>query len=94
MKRYLSLQDICGNDFTSVAVKERQSCAERRGGDTPEDSLGDNASPAWLSLVDGFVEEVVEEQRFKFAILGVSSSDITKENTLDDATTSPHLSNA
>lgn len=91
---YLCLEDVRGDDLTPVAVEERQSSAEGRRRDTPEDGLSDDASPAGLRLVDGLVEEVVEEQRLKVGRLRVGGGDVTKENGLDDATTTPHAGDA
>ena len=49
----LSLKDIGGNDLTPVTVQEGKGRREGRSGDTPENSLSDDASPAGLSLVYG-----------------------------------------
>ena len=49
---YLSLQEVGRDDLTPIAIEEGQGGAESGGGDTPEDSLSDDSSPARLSLVD------------------------------------------
>jgi hypothetical protein len=48
----LRLKEVGWDYFTAVAVEEGKRRAERRGGDTPEDSLRNDASPAWLCSVD------------------------------------------
>ena len=42
----------------------------------------------------GLVEEVVEEERLDLDVLLVCRGDVTKEDTLDDTTATPHLSDA
>ena len=56
----LRLQKICWEVFRAVPIIPAESSAESRGRYTPQRPLTDNISPAILSLVDGFVEEVVE----------------------------------
>lgn len=68
----LGLEEVGGQVLGSVAVVEGQSGAEGGGGDAPESTLGDNISPARLSLVDGLVEEVVEEQVLKVGVGAVT----------------------
>jgi hypothetical protein len=48
----LRLKEVCGDYFTAIAVEEGKCRAERRGGDTPENGLRNDASPAWLCFVD------------------------------------------
>lgn len=90
----LSLQEVGRDDLTTVAVEEGKSSAEGRSRDSPEDGLGDNATPAWLGGVDSLVEEVVEEKRLEALVLLERSGNITKEDTLDDAAATPHRRNA
>ena len=90
----MSLEEVSGDNLAPVTIEEGKSSGESGGGDTPEDGLGDDATPAGLCLVDGLVEEVVEEQRLKVLRLLVGRGDVTEEDRLDDATTTPHLSNA
>lgn len=49
----LGLEDVGGDNLAPVAVQEGKGCREGRSGDTPEDGLSDDASPARLSLMDG-----------------------------------------
>ena len=56
--------------------------------------LGLNSlSPARLSLVDGLVEEVVEEQVLEVGVAAVGLGDVLKEDGADDAATTPHEGN-
>lgn len=48
----LPLNEIGWENVTAVAVEEGKGCAERRDGDSPEDSLSNDAAPAWLCFVD------------------------------------------
>ena len=91
---HLALQQVGGQDLAAVTVEEREGSAEGRKGNAPDDGLGHDAPPAGLRLVDGLVEEVIEEQRLKVLGLLVCGGDVTEEDRLDDATTTPHLSNA
>ena len=49
---YLSLNKVGRNYFTAVTIKEGQGRAERGSRDAPKNSLGNDTSPARLSLVD------------------------------------------
>jgi hypothetical protein len=49
----LSLQKIRRKNFTSIAIKESEGCAERRSGDTPENGLRNDASPTRLRFMNG-----------------------------------------
>lgn len=90
----LSLEEVGGNHFTPVTIEEGKGSRESGGGNTPEASLSDDTPPSGLCFVNSLVEEVVEEQRLEVLVLLVSGSDVTKEHTLDDTSTSPHTSNA
>jgi len=52
-KTYLGLEKVGRHDFAPVTVEERESSAEGWGGDSPKNSLGNDAPPAWLSGVHG-----------------------------------------
>ena len=90
---HLCLQKVSGDNLAPVTVEESKRGAERRGGDTPEGSLGVDTPPAGLGFVNGFVEEVVEEEGLEAGILDVGGGDVTEEDRLDDATTTPHPGN-
>lgn len=79
---YLRLEDVRRNDLRAVAVEEGKRSAERRSGDTPEDSLGDDSSPAGLRLVDGLVEEVIEQEGLEVGGLLVGLGDVVQEDRL------------
>jgi hypothetical protein len=53
----LSLEEVGRDNLAPVTVEEGQCSAEGGCGDTPEDGLCDDTSPAGLSLVDGFIGE-------------------------------------
>ena len=91
---HLGLEKVGGDDLAPVTIEEGKSGGERRGRDTPENSLGVDTPPTGLSLVDGLVEEVIEEQRFEVVVLLVRSGDIAQEDRLDNAATTPHTRNA
>lgn len=57
----LRLQKICWEVLGAVPIIPAESSAESGRRNTPQRALADNVSPAVLSLVDGFVEEVVEQ---------------------------------
>jgi len=83
----LSLQEVRWQGLGPVAVEEGQRSREGRCRNTPEGGLGDDASPAWLSLVDGLVEEVIEEQRLELGLAAEGRGDVTEEDGSDDAAT-------
>jgi hypothetical protein len=49
----LGLEEVGRDDLAAVPIEEGERSAEGRGRDTPENSLGDDATPARLRLVDG-----------------------------------------
>lgn len=51
----LSLKHVGGHNLTPVTVEERERSAESWRGDTPKDSLCNNAPPPWLRLGNGYV---------------------------------------
>lgn len=86
----LSLEEVGGEVLGAVTVEPRQSGGEGGSRDTKEGSLGNDVSPAWLSLVDGLVEEIVEEKVLELRLLTVGVGDVLEEDGSDDAATSPH----
>lgn len=86
----LGLEEVGGEVLGTVTVVEGQSGAEAGSGDTPEGALGDNVSPALLCVVDGLVEEVVEEEVLEVGVAAVGGSDVLEEDGADDAATAPH----
>ena len=86
----LGLEEVGGEVLGTVTVVEGQSGAEAGSGDTPLGALGDNVSPALLCVVDGLVEEVVEEKVLEVGVVAVGLSDILEEDGADDAATAPH----
>ena len=49
-----------------------------------------DVAPAWLRLVDGLIEEVIEEQVLEVWVGAVGLGDVFQEDRADDATTTPH----
>lgn len=89
----LSLEEVGGEVLGAVAVEPAESGAEGGGWDTEESGLGDDVSPAGLRLVDGLVEEVVEEEVLEVGVAAVSSGDVLQEDGSDDASSAPHEGN-
>lgn len=89
----LGLQQVGGEVAGAVAVVEAEGSAESGGGDTPESALADDVSPAALGLLDGGVEELVEQEVLEVGVLAVSVGDVLEEDGADDATTTPHEGN-
>lgn len=56
-------------------------------------ALGDNVTPSLLSLVDGRVKEVVEEEVLEVGVGAVCLGDILQEDRSDDTSTTPHERN-
>lgn len=90
----LGLEQVSRQTSTAVTIVKGQSRGKGRGGDTPFGSSGHDVSPAVLGLVDGLVEEGVEEQILEVGVLTVSLGDLTQEDRADNAATSPHEGNA
>jgi len=88
----LSLEKGSRETFGSVTVEEGEGGGESGSGDTPESTLSDDSAPSRLSLVDGLVEEVVEEKVLEVLVLLVSVGDVTEEDRSDDASSTPHES--
>jgi len=86
----LRLEQVGGQVLGAVPVEPRESGGECRGRYAEESSLGDDVAPAWLRLVDGLVEEVVEEEVLKVGVGAVGGRDVLEEDGADDAATTPH----
>lgn len=89
----LGLQQVGREVLGAVAVVEAEGSAEGRERDTPEGGLANNVSPAALSVVDGLVEEVVEQEVLEVGVVAVSVGDVLEEDGADDAATTPHEGN-
>ena len=86
----LGLDKVGGEGLGAVAVEEGESGTEGRDGDTPERSLGVDATPSGLGVGDGLGEEGAQEQVLQVGLLTVGRGDVGKEDRLDDAATAPH----
>jgi hypothetical protein len=89
----LGLEEVGRQVLGAVAVVEAESGGEGGSGDTPESSLADHVTPAGLGVVDGLVEEVVEEQVLEVGVVAVGLGDILEEDGADNAATTPHEGN-
>ncbi|KAI7288172.1 6-phosphogluconate dehydrogenase, decarboxylating [Hortaea werneckii] len=89
----LGLQDVGREVLGAEAVVEGKGGGEGRSRDTPESALGDDVTPAGLSLLDSLVEEVGKQQVLKVWVGTVGSSDVLQEDGADDAATTPHEGN-
>ena len=86
----LGLEHVGWEVLGSETVVEGERGGEGWCWDTPESTLGDDVTPAWLRLVDGLVEEVVEQQVLEVWVGAVGLGDVLEENRADDAATTPH----
>jgi hypothetical protein len=89
----LCLKQVRGQILCAITVKPAEGSAEGWSWYAKKSSLRDNISPAWLSLVDSFVEEVVEEKILESWILSVRRSDVLQENGSNDTASTPHERN-
>ena len=88
----LRLQQVCRQVLGAVAVVEAECGAEGRGRDAPQRALADGVAPARLRLVDGLIEEIVEQQVLQVRVLAVRGRDVLEEDGADDAAATPHKS--
>lgn len=86
----LCLEHVGWKILRSDTVVEGKGGREGWCWDTPESALGDDVTPAWLRLVDGLVEEVVEEQVLEVWVGAVGLGDVLQEDRADDAASTPH----
>ena len=86
----LGLQQVGREVPGAVTVVEAEGGAEGRGGDAPESAVSDDVPPALLGVVDGLVEEVVEEKVLQVGVVAVGVGDVLEEDRADDATATPH----
>jgi hypothetical protein len=79
----LSLEEGSRELSSPVAIEEGESSGESRCRDSRDGSLSHNSSPAWLSLVDSLVEEIIEEQVLESWVLAVSIGDVAEEDAVE-----------
>src|SRR5271156_663102 len=89
----LSLDHVRGAVLRAVPVEPCKSGGKGRSGNTPLNTLADDVSPAGLCLVDGLVEEVVEEQVLQIGVGTVGAGDVLQEDRADNAPPTPHEGN-
>lgn len=88
----LSLEKVGWEILGTVTVEPRERSAEAWSWDTDLGGLSDDLSPSWLGLVDGVLEEVVEEQVLELWVGAVGIGDVLEEDGADDAASAPHES--
>jgi hypothetical protein len=89
----LRLKEIGREVLGTVTIIPAKRGAEGRERNTPQSTFADDVSPARLCLVDGLIEEVVEEQVFEIRVVAVGLGDILEEDRSNDAAATPHKSN-
>lgn len=75
----LRLQQIGREIFGTIAVVPSKSRVECRCRDSPKCAFADYISPARLSLVDGFVEEIIKEQILQVGVFTIGRSNVLEE---------------
>lgn len=86
----LGLEKVGWQILGSVTIEPTESGGESGSWDTEESSSANNLSPSWLCLVDGLVEEVIEEKVLKVWVVTESRCNVLKEDRADDASSTPH----
>lgn len=86
----LGLEEVGWEILGAVTVEPRKCGGETWSWDTDLSGLGNDVSPSWLSLLDGVLEEVGEEEVLELWVLAVGISDVLEENGADDASSAPH----
>ena len=76
----LGLDQRSGQLLGSVTVEEGQCGGEGRNGNTPQSGLGDDSPPSGLSLLDGVLEEVIEQERLELRVLLECLGDVGQED--------------
>lgn len=76
----LGLDQGSGQLLSSVTVEEGQGGGEGRDGDTPQGGLGDDSPPSGLGVLDGVLEEVIEQQGLELGVLLEGLGDIGQED--------------
>jgi hypothetical protein len=89
----LCLKQVGGQILGAIAVEPAEGSTESWSWYAKKCSLRDDISPAWLSLVDSLVEEVVKEKILEIWILSIRCSDILQENGSNDTASTPHECN-
>jgi hypothetical protein len=86
----LGLDEVCWSVCSSVSVEEVQGGTETWGWDAQVNGSLDDASPAWLGLVNSIIEELVEQQVLEVRVGTIGLGDVLEEDRSNDATSSPH----
>lgn len=89
----LGLKQVGRKALRTVSVVEAECSAERGRRNTPEGRLADHVSPALLGVMDGLVEEPIEQEVLEVGVGAVGVGDVLEENRADNAATTPHEGN-
>jgi hypothetical protein len=76
----LCLEKIGREILGAVTVVPAERGTESGKWDTPHCTFADNIPPARLRLVDGLIEEIVEEQIFEIWVVTIGLRDILQED--------------
>ncbi len=89
----LGLEEVGWQVLGTVTIEPRECRREGGGRDTEKSRLGDNISPARLSLVDCLFEEVVEQKVLEIVVFTIGRGDVLQEDRPDNASSAPHQCN-
>lgn len=86
----LGLEQVGREILRAVSVIEAQGRTESWCGNAPFGALSYNVSPTFLSVMNGFVEEVIKQQVLEIRVLPISACNVLEEDGANDAASSPH----
>ena len=75
------MNEVSRQLFTTESVEERQSGGEGWNRDAPLDGGSDGLTPRVLAIVDGVLEEVVQQQVAEVRVLVEGCFDVSQEHT-------------
>jgi hypothetical protein len=80
----LYLDEVGRQLLAAEAVEEGQGGREGRNGDAPLDGSGDGLTPGVLTVVDGVLEEVVEEKVAELRVLVERRFDVAQKHAANE----------
>ena len=86
----LRLNQIGRQACWPVAIIESQCGAETGRGYAQLDRIGYHFSPGFLSAINSFPEEVVQQQVIQIRILVIGGFDVAQKHGPDDTSAAPH----
>lgn len=90
----LRLQQICGQGGRAIAIVEAQGRGQSGHRYAPEEGIGHHLTPRALALLNGALEEVVEQQIRERRLAGVRILDVAQKDAAYDAAAAPHQCDA